>query len=180
MTTAMTSVPNGSERAAVNKGHSSMALRLDGTSVQARRYAAAILEVLAGLRTPAQAAGELSLSLPAYYKLESRALSALLAGCDKPLWVRQSSANHELAKLQKHCRRMEQDLHRYQALARAAGKAAGLSAGDRRDKPDAKGRRKRRPSVRAIKAVRSLRQATPADPPAAPAGPNPPIEKGAT
>ena len=73
--------------------------------------------------------------------------------------------------------RLEQDLRRYQALARAAQKAAGLSLGGRSDKSDAKGRRRRRPSVRAIKAVRSLWQAE-AAPPEAASAVSPPIQNG--
>ena len=44
------------------------------TSRQAKQVAAAILEVLAGARTPQQAADALAVSLPRYYQLESRAL----------------------------------------------------------------------------------------------------------
>src|SRR5438270_13278442 len=47
----------------------------------AQRLAAAILEVLAGMRTPRQAAEALSVSLPRYFQLETRAMHALLASC---------------------------------------------------------------------------------------------------
>jgi len=40
------------------------------TSATAKRLAAAILEVLAGARTPTEAAQTLELSLPRYYQLE--------------------------------------------------------------------------------------------------------------
>jgi N-acetylmuramoyl-L-alanine amidase len=50
-----------------------------GTSSQARRQAAAILEVLAGARTPADAARALGVSLPRYYLLEEKALAVELA-----------------------------------------------------------------------------------------------------
>lgn len=40
----------------------------------ARRRAAAVLEVLAGARTPTQAAEALGVSLPRYYLLEQRAI----------------------------------------------------------------------------------------------------------
>jgi hypothetical protein len=53
----------------------------------------AILEVLAGLRTPAEAAQSLQISLPRYYVLETRALEGLVAGCEpKPLGVRRQLA----------------------------------------------------------------------------------------
>ena len=43
-------------------------------SRQAKQVAASIFEVLAGARTPQQAAEALAVSLPRYYQLESRAL----------------------------------------------------------------------------------------------------------
>src|ERR1700682_6224924 len=46
-----------------------------------KRQAAAILEVLAGARTPTEAATALSVSLPRYYQLESRGLGGLVAAC---------------------------------------------------------------------------------------------------
>ena len=54
----------------------------EGASAQAKRLAAAILEVLAGARTPAQAAQGLELSLPRYYVLETRALQGMLVACE--------------------------------------------------------------------------------------------------
>jgi hypothetical protein len=51
-------------------------------SREAQRWAAVILEVLAGVRTPAQAAEALSVSLPRYYQLETRALRGLVASCE--------------------------------------------------------------------------------------------------
>ncbi len=46
-----------------------------------KRLAAAILEVLAGVRTPQQAAEALQMSLPRYYQLEARGLHGLLEAC---------------------------------------------------------------------------------------------------
>src|SRR5438477_8881944 len=54
---------------------------LQDKSREARRLAAAILEVLAGARTPTEAATSLGLSVPRYYQVESRALEGLLAAC---------------------------------------------------------------------------------------------------
>src|SRR5207237_1267514 len=51
-------------------------------SRQARRLAAMVLEVLAGARTPTEAAQALELCVPRYYQLESRALRGLLAACE--------------------------------------------------------------------------------------------------
>ena len=51
-------------------------------SREARQLAAAILEVLAGARTPGQAAQALGVSLQRYFQLETRAMQALVAGCE--------------------------------------------------------------------------------------------------
>ena len=58
-----------------------MNIKLAGTLQESRRQAAAILEVLAGVGTPTDAAKALSLSLVSYYKLEARALRGLVLGC---------------------------------------------------------------------------------------------------
>jgi len=50
-------------------------------SQEARRTAAAILEVLAGMRTPSEAAQALSVSVPRYYALEQRAVASLVLWC---------------------------------------------------------------------------------------------------
>src|SRR5262245_6994852 len=48
---------------------------------EARRLAAVILEVLAGGRTPTEAAQSLGISPPRYYALEQRALTGLVSAC---------------------------------------------------------------------------------------------------
>ena len=50
-------------------------------NAQTRRVAAAVLEVLAGARTPGEAAVALGVSVPRYYQIESRALRGLLEAC---------------------------------------------------------------------------------------------------
>jgi hypothetical protein len=135
-----------------------MSFKLNGSTTESRRYAAAILEVLAGVRTPTDAAAVLNLSLPAYYKLESRALTGLIDACKPPSPGRQPSPNIELVRLRKDCRRLQQDLQRYQALARTAQRTVGLPAPpDPAKKTDSKGRRKRRPVVRALKAIHRIK-----------------------
>jgi len=49
---------------------------------EARRLATLILEVLAGGRTPTEAAQALEISVPRYYQLEGRALRGLVAACE--------------------------------------------------------------------------------------------------
>jgi hypothetical protein len=51
-------------------------------SPQARRLAAVILEVLAGLRGPTEAAQAAGVSVPRYYAVEARALQGLLKSCE--------------------------------------------------------------------------------------------------
>ena len=148
-----------------------MNIKLKGTIEESRRQAAAILEVLAGVRTPTDAAKALSLSLPAYYKLEARALRGLVLGCQPPGRGPRSSPEVEVQRLRKQCQRLQQDVGRYQALARAAQRAAGLPAVSAAAPTDAKGRRKRKPSVRALKAIQTIRNAPPDTPPAQPAAP---------
>ena len=55
---------------------------LNANSAETKRLATAILEVLAGVRSPADAAKTLEISLPRYYLLEQRALAGLLAACE--------------------------------------------------------------------------------------------------
>ena len=50
--------------------------------LEARRAAALVLEVLAGVRTPAGAATALGIRLPRYYLLEQRAIQGLISACE--------------------------------------------------------------------------------------------------
>jgi hypothetical protein len=94
---------------------------------EAKRLAAAILEVLAGARTPTEAATELGLSVPRYYQVEARALRGLLAACEPRPRGRVRTAKSEVETLSKENQRLQRDLTRHQALARAAQRAVGLS-----------------------------------------------------
>jgi hypothetical protein len=117
--------------------------------------AAAILEVLAGVRTPGAAAEALKLSLPRYYQLEVRALHSMLAACEpRPLGRMKTSAS-AVAALQRECDQWRRECIRQQALVRATQRAIGLAAAP--TKADNSKRRKRRPMVRALKAVAGLR-----------------------
>jgi hypothetical protein len=133
-----------------------MALKLQKTTVDARRQAAAVLEVLAGARTPGEAATSLGLSVPAYYKLEARALQGMVFGCQPVGRGPKSSPEAEVRRLRRQCEQLIRDLRRYQALARSAQRAAGLTAPAAVQK-DARGRRKRKPAVRALKAAETMR-----------------------
>ena len=50
-------------------------------SRDAQRFATGILEVLAGVRTPTDAAAAMGISVPRYYLWEQRALEGLVAAC---------------------------------------------------------------------------------------------------
>jgi len=92
-----------------------------------RRRAAAILEVLAGGRTPAEAAQALGISLPRYYQVETYALRGLVAACAQRPKGRQRSAEDVQAALHREAERWRREAARQQALARAAQRAVGLA-----------------------------------------------------
>jgi HAMP domain-containing protein len=140
-----------------------------GPGQEARRTAAAILEVLAGIRTPSEAAQALSVSVPRYYALEQRAVTSLVAGCEPHLRGPVKSPQQRIAELEREIRRLRQQCDRQRALARAVQRTVGLPvpassvvAGKvDRPSPSASGkkRRTRRPTVRALKAAQALRDA---------------------
>jgi len=128
-------------------------LQLDQVSQEARKKAAVVLEVLAGLRTPLQAAQAMSVSLPGYYHLELRALQGLMRGCEPTPKGRQKDANHELAEARQQCRKLTAEVQRYQALARATQRTIGLAPPPPAPKTRQPGKRARKPVVRALQAL---------------------------
>jgi hypothetical protein len=138
-------------------------------SRQAQRVAAAILEVLAGVRTPLDAAAALDIAPPRYYLLEQRALEGLVAACEPRLQGRGQNPRRQIAALEKEIERLKQDCTRQQSLVRAAQRTIGLAPSPAAEKPvkragpKAAGKklRKRRPVVRALKAVATLRTEAP-------------------
>jgi hypothetical protein len=121
-------------------------------SREAKRLAAAILEVLAGLRTPAQAAEATGLSLPRYYQIEAQALTGLVRGCERLPRGRRPETT-AAAALAKENERLKRELGRQQTLVRLAQRSVGLGP----PPAAAKGRRKRKPTTRALVAARRLR-----------------------
>lgn len=148
----------------------------DGPSPEARRTAAAIFEVLAGMCTPCEAAQALSVSVPRYYALEQRAVASLVAGCEPHLRGPVKSPQQRIAELEREVRRLRQQCDRQRALARAAQRTVGLpmlapSMATGKDKvnrpspsPSGKKRPTRRPTVRALKAAQTLRDTLPEKP----------------
>jgi hypothetical protein len=139
------------------------------------------LEVLAGVRTPTDAAAALGLSVPRYYLWEQRALEGLVRACEPRPKGQVMSQRHQIAVLEKEVGRLRQDCARQQALVRASQRTIGLAgSGPAATKPavkpsgkaaakggegvagKAKPKRKRRPVARALKAAAAL-QTVPVD-----------------
>jgi hypothetical protein len=136
---------------------------------EAQCMATGILEVLAGIRTPTEAAAALGISVPRYYLLEQRALAGLISACEKRPIGRGCSPQRRIAALEKENVKLRQDCTRQQALVRVAQRTIGLPAPPTKPvvkaggKGNEKFKRKRRPMVRALKAVAALREAPIAD-----------------
>ena len=138
-----------------------------GASAAAKRLAAAILEVLAGTRTPAEAAQAVGVSLPRYYLLEVRALQGMLVACEPRPLGRQQTAESTLAALQRDCEHWRRECTRQQALVRAAQRTIGLSPPAPAKPSPSGGKRRRRPTARALRAAARLQTETAEPPPAA-------------
>jgi hypothetical protein len=137
-----------------------------GHNAQTRRQAAAILEVLAGARTPAEAATALGVSLPRYYQLESRAVRGLVAACAPPPVGRVRSADSTLSALRQENQRLQRDLTRQQALVRTTQRTVGLAAAPA---APAAGKGKAKPRRRRVARALSLAARLQPDAAAAPA-----------
>jgi hypothetical protein len=133
-------------------------LRVDDGDGEAKRLAAVILEVLAGGRTPTEAAETLGVSPPRYYALEQRALDGLLAACRRRQRGRTKTPQRELEKLQGDVRRLERECSRWQALLRAAQRTVGIAPPKPLKPEPGRKRRPRRSRVaRALRAAGALR-----------------------
>jgi hypothetical protein len=134
------------------------------------------LEVLAGMRTPAEAAQALSVSVPRYYALEQRAVASLVAGCEPHPRGPGKRPQQRVAELEREVQRLRQQCDRHLALARASQRTVGLSMPPRSTAtgkgkanspgppPAGKKRGTRRPTVRALKAAQTLRDMQPDEP----------------
>src|SRR5262249_2844903 len=126
-----------------------------GASAEARRLAAAILEVLAGARSPAEAATALGVSLVRYYQVEARALRALVAGCEARPRGRAPSVGEGLLQLRQGNARRGPGGER--AVVRGARGAGGLAPPRTATGPAAKKGRRRR-QARALSAAARLQE----------------------
>jgi hypothetical protein len=122
-----------------------------------RRRAAAVLEVLGGAKSPAEAAEGLGIALPSYYLLEARALEGLVSACEpKPRGRSTGGEGKTFQALKRENERLRQDLTRTQALTRAVQRAAGMPSKEEAPSKEALPRRRRRATVRALRAAREL------------------------
>jgi hypothetical protein len=128
--------------------------------------AAAVLEVLAGARTPEEASSALALSLPRYYQVESQALRGLVAACEPKPRGRQADVGRELAELRRENERLRREAGRQQALVRAAQRSVGLAL-PAPTRPGGKKPRRRRPA-RGLNAAARLQVETADNPTAVP------------
>jgi hypothetical protein len=144
------------------KRHGVPKLRSDGVSAEARRQAAAILEVLAGVRTLTEVAAQLAISLTRYYIIESRALQGLIAGCEPRPRGKVRTPASELAALRRECEQLRRQAARQQALLRVTERTRGLAASaPPSTKAEQKSRKKRprKPKARALLAAVVLQEA---------------------
>lgn len=140
-------------------------------SEEAKRVASVILQAMAGCLGTAEAAAELGVSPPMYYKVEGRALQGLINGCEPRARGRAPSAEKELAELRQQIGRLERQCTRYQTLLRslqrtlgakgskaAKSKAKPASGKGSRAKTKAKAgkKRKRKTMVRALRLSQRL------------------------
>jgi hypothetical protein len=164
--------PTGGARVATKpaaRGHVPGGMKLgQDSSREARRIAAVILEVLAGARTPAQAAQALVVSAPRYYQLEARAMQGLVTACESKPRGPGRNADRELTALRRQHERVQRELARQQTLVRLAQRAIGLTpAPTAAAKPAAGKKRRRRPTVRALQAATHLQKQSQETSPAA-------------
>ena len=153
-----------SDDVAARKTRRGMAVPRGGR--EASKLAACVLEVLAGLRTPTEAAQALGVAVTRYYHLENRAVQGLVAACEPRPLGRVVTAASQLSQLQRAHQRLQRDHARQQALLRTAQRALGLTPPPAPDKRLAKRGRKRRPSARALTVVAQLQAEAPGTAPA--------------
>lgn len=128
-------------------------------SQEARRRAAGVLEVLAGVHTPADAARALGLTTARYYALEQQALEGLIKGCELKSKGRRQTPERQLEDLRLEVQRLRRECDRQQALARTAQRAVGLSLKRQEQVTTKSGkvRKAKKPNARALVAARLLK-----------------------
>jgi hypothetical protein len=143
----------------VTKGTRAVARPLDGDET-AKRNAAMVLEVLAGLRSPTEASTALGVTAMRYYVLERRALEGMVQALGPRPKGKRRRPEAALAEMVRERTRLEREVGRLQALVRAAERTMRLPPVPSREKKAGEKRRARRPQVRAEKTVALLRAPT--------------------
>lgn len=131
---------------------------------RAKLTAAVVLDVLAGNRSPGDAASALGLSVARYYVIEEQAINGLIAGCSPRQRGRQPDPGKEIARMTAENQRLTQALLRQQALVRTSQRSLGVTLPTKATPavatPPGRGKGKRQPKVRALRAVKRLNVAT--------------------
>ena len=86
----------------------------------------------------------MGVALARYYQLETRALQAMVAALEPRPRGRQESPQAREQKAAAQARRLERELHRYQALYRTVQKALGVTPATRAGAEEKGTKRKRR------------------------------------
>lgn len=128
---------------------------------ETQRTAAAVLDVLAGVRTPSQAAEALGVSQARYFQVETRAVQALVDSCAPRPRGPGRNVDKELVSLRRQLQRLQQEVSRQQTLLRLAQRSIGLPPPRPTTvtKPSGTARSKKRPRhpvVRALRAAEAL------------------------
>ena len=135
-------------------------------SEPARKAAAAVLQVMAGLKTAAEASGALGVTVNRYYQLEHRALCSMLKGLEPLPRGRRRNAEAEKERLERERARWEREASRYRSLFRASQKALGLAPPSAKAADSkaggATGRKARKARVRAKILIGALSETAPA------------------
>jgi hypothetical protein len=127
-----------------------------GGTPEARRMAAAILEVWAGVRTPQGAASALGVSPPRFYQLEQRAVATIVAACEPRPRGPGVSHERQLRALERQLAVSRRDCARLQALVRTSQRTIGLPTAEPPAKAPGGKRRSRRPTARALRLAKAL------------------------
>lgn len=128
-------------------------------SEPARKAAAAVLQVMAGMRTPSEVSQTLGINVNRYYVLETRALSGMVKALEPLPRGRRQRPEAELERLRREKAKAERESSRYQALLRASQKAMGMgpmSEPKGESKKPLASKKARRPRVRAKAALEAL------------------------
>jgi hypothetical protein len=127
-------------------------------SKESKRVVGVILQVLAGVLGPYEAAEVLKISPTMYYKIEERALDGMLAACEPRQKGKQKTPQSELKGLKEKYAKLERERARYQTLLRASNRAVGLYMPKNKEgQKDKRGRKKKRPTTRALKLAERLK-----------------------